>query len=633
MEENLNLFQVFNQKVFRIPDYQRGYAWGDEELTAFWDDLDEIPCIDGELKKHYTGTLFLEEKPTPPEERWLASRYFDIVDGQQRLTTIIILIFELLKELKEQGEGYFGRAKESLLDIFIVQKKYGENNGVYKFRYYDTNQNHDFLLKNIFENNKVIIKSDSQNHYTENLKYAKEYFQKKITGLDSAQRDLLFRKTTSSLIFDIREIKKDFDVQAVFETMNNRGKPLTVMEKLKNRLIYLNDRHINSESDKKKLKENINKAWGIIYSELAKNPKAPLDEDEFLSAHLSLYEKPKEGYIFYKTTVEKKLFQMFCNKPEKYGEEQISYMKIENYIVDLSDLARFWYEVHNSNNIIRKIILVYGGGIEIKILLSALLKQNNDNREDLEPIFSLLESLIFRNNVPGMYAVDIESAKKAREIYRNNNLPEFKSFLEDNIKKEINTQYVVESFKYLFTPVTGRHGFHRWHALKYFLFAYEEYLQQTKFTNEFKETNEKISLDQFDIIQIEHVLPKNWSNFWGTEMNEYLEGFGAIDDDNKNHAEKVLINSLGNLTILGPKNQGVQDHSWSEKKHCFSAGSYNEMEISHYYDQWTYKSIQKRGEDMLKFLCDKVMDNFSFDEQTTREILFNRDYIIKRVYG
>ena len=69
----------------------------------------------------------------------------------------------------------------------------------------------------------------------------------------------------------------------------------TTLEKLKNRLIYLNDKLEQPEEDKNLLRKNINDGWGKIYNALAQNPLQYLDEDEFLSAHLSLYRKPKES--------------------------------------------------------------------------------------------------------------------------------------------------------------------------------------------------------------------------------------------------------------------------------------------------------------------------------------------------
>ena len=91
-----SLQELFTKKIFRIPDYQRGYAWGTKQLSEFWDDLVNLP----EGRDHYFGMVTLREiedirdESLWPTEHWLvvdcgyAANY--VVDGQQRLTTAII---------------------------------------------------------------------------------------------------------------------------------------------------------------------------------------------------------------------------------------------------------------------------------------------------------------------------------------------------------------------------------------------------------------------------------------------------------------------------------------------------------------------------------------------------------------
>ncbi len=163
-------------------------------------------------------------------------------------------------------------------------------------------------MRNIFENESIVNRHNSLNLYSKNLTYAKEFFDARMQNMSGEEREILFIKLTTSLQFDIRTIEKDLDVQAVFETMNNRGKPLSTLEKLKNRLIYLTEKLIDEKEDKNNLRRKINDAWGKIYFCLAQNPNSILDEDIFLS-HIDLFiESPMKLYSL-KRSQKKKSFK------------------------------------------------------------------------------------------------------------------------------------------------------------------------------------------------------------------------------------------------------------------------------------------------------------------------------------
>ena len=93
-------------------------------------------------------------------------------------------------------------------------------------------------------------------------------------------------------MFNLHEIDDDYDVFVAFETMNNRGKRLTNLELLKNRLIYLTtlyDDDVFDEKDKSALRKKINDAWKEVYYQLGRNKSVPLSDDDFLRAHWIIY--------------------------------------------------------------------------------------------------------------------------------------------------------------------------------------------------------------------------------------------------------------------------------------------------------------------------------------------------------
>lgn len=107
---NQKIPDIFANNYFRIPDYQRGYAWkADKQLPDLWDDIEDIPTNpSGGYKPHYTGAISLQktsfDKLSKSEQKLLqsGSNIYDVVDGQQRLTTILILLFELYKKLNDK---------------------------------------------------------------------------------------------------------------------------------------------------------------------------------------------------------------------------------------------------------------------------------------------------------------------------------------------------------------------------------------------------------------------------------------------------------------------------------------------------------------------------------------------------
>jgi len=623
-----NFSELFNQRIFRIPDYQRGYAWVEKQLSELWDDLDEIKEHDGELKKHYTGTIYLEATQPLPNEKWLSGyTFYNVVDGQQRLTTISILLFELLKSTEI---GYCEETKSDLLQRFIAKETASKLYKVYKFSYSDIDKNHKFLLNTIFEDEKIVLEHNKLNLYTKNLTDAKIYFKKKINTLTQVEKNQLYKKITTSLQFDIRTIEKDLDVQAVFETMNNRGKPLSTLEKLKNRLIYLTEKLSATDEEKNELRKKINDAWGKIYTCLAQNPKLILDEDVFLSAHLSLYRRPKDS-TFSEKLAEEKVFQMFCNKSEKYDldengtkEESVTYSKIEDYVLKLSEFAPVWYKIHNTESQMIQKLLLLNRSKDIKIFLATLLlKSTNDDLTN--EVLINLEKILFRNRVPGIWIMDERNpANWARDLYNvEESIEDVLSHTNELINRPINNIDIINGFKSLFTYVNGNKGFHRWGNLKYFLFEYEVHLKTLA-----RETNDKVSLYDYDDTTIEHIIPQTYWTSWLNVVDNFTDPF---EEDLKPQARKVLINTLGNLTILkNGKNASLGNKSWTEKKERYSTGSYNEIAISKQTD-WTTKNISERGIEMLNFMEQKV-NGLSFTKEEKEKTLFYDEYIIQQFH-
>lgn len=97
--ELLNLDGVIEKGVFEIPSYQRGYAWQKDQLKDFWNDLEHVSKLGN--KFHYMHSLTLREL-----ENELEDSAFEIIDGQQRLATSLILLSLLAKTTQNKDPKY-----------------------------------------------------------------------------------------------------------------------------------------------------------------------------------------------------------------------------------------------------------------------------------------------------------------------------------------------------------------------------------------------------------------------------------------------------------------------------------------------------------------------------------------------
>ena len=404
MNELESLKNIFKDRIFKIPDYQRGYAWTTRQLKDFWEDLVNLPSE----RFHYTGLLSLKKVDKNVwsnwnDERWLIEdrgfKPFHIVDGQQRLTTFVIFIQAISEQLKSIPENKDKKDEEIYLGSFslktikeeylVIERPPQFIIKTYKFGYEVDNPSFKFLRHKIFlEPNSGTIQ---ETFYTLNLENAKRFFKENLQNYYDkyglTEIEALFKKVTQNLMFNVYEIGDDFDVFVAFETMNNRGKKLSNLELLKNRLIYLTTLYDDKElknDERNSLREKINDAWKEVYYQLGRNKQNPLNDDDFLVAHWIMYfqytrekgddyirflleQKFTPQNIYAKTEVKLSSLQEFeetredeetdQEEVEVNGDEEVIVLRsklspkeIEDYVNSLKAAAVHWYNTHNPVN-------------------------------------------------------------------------------------------------------------------------------------------------------------------------------------------------------------------------------------------------------------------------------------------
>ena len=266
MNNTLSLQELFNDRVFRVPSYQRGYAWEEQQVEEF---LEDLALLD-ETRQHYTGTVVLHQPPDPRNRRDEVGRTYmetDIVDGQQRLTTIVILLNEMSRTLAE-----YDGSKTLAQGIRTMYVMATDIDGQALHKLTLNNDTNHFFRHNILPDKPEI--GGPPVISAQRLQDAKEQIARYLNNADgdvaNKERWLkeLHRKLTNQLHFNLYEVERAGDVGVIFEVMNDRGKQLTDLEKVKNYLLYCASSLGVSQVNRDELADSINNAWGMILKQL-----------------------------------------------------------------------------------------------------------------------------------------------------------------------------------------------------------------------------------------------------------------------------------------------------------------------------------------------------------------------------
>lgn len=659
---------LFQNRLFRIPDYQRGYAWQQPQLMDFWDDLLNLQ----EGRYHYTGLLslkILERRETEAwgSDTWMLDKGFKpchIVDGQQRLTTIAILLNEIIRFVRSL-EGNAGKTDDevvigfdTLKDVtakYLCQRRPPNNQiTTYLFGYEVDDPSDDYLRFCIFhEKYPGTVK---ETYYTKNLKYAQSFFHENLSALykEEGEEGLnsLYQKLTLKVLFQIHEIEDDYNVFVAFETMNNRGKRLTNLELLKNRLIYLTTLFPEGKADgleKSNLRKQINDAWKEVYYQLGRNEGALLSDDEFLRAHWIVYfmysRKKGNDYINFllgkfsaKNIYEKKTVALdgmgqeepgrleydMDEEPDGDGEEpkDAPVLKLEpgevlNYVSSLKEMAKYWYAtffpmqcgILTSEEAVWVDRLNRIGIGYFRPLVTAVISRRDVQPKERVEAFQAMERFIFICFRVGYFNASFCSSeyyRAARKVYwKEMGLRE----LVDGIKKNTddNVEYAVPNFvTKIEKHFRNMHGFYYWNSIKYFLYEYESHLAKENNIN--KVSWEAFTRREKDKVTVEHILPQApVKYYWRNQFRQFSEQETAL-----------LSCALGNLLPLSQSiNSALQNDSFEEKKASkpagrrgYQNGSHSEIEVAKE-KNWTAKKIYLRSKKLLRFMETRWQFRFS----------------------
>jgi uncharacterized protein with ParB-like and HNH nuclease domain len=619
-----SLSKIFSESLFRIPDYQRGYSWQEKHLRDFWTDIEQL---DHE-KSHYTGVLTLE--PVSPakfarwdDDRWIieAKKYVPlyVVDGQQRLTTAIVLLQTILEKTAESDLNYTTPAE--IKKKFIFESR---DNGVsrsYIFGYEKDNPSYDFLKEEIFGEQSENHNTSEQTIYTRNLQFAKEFFSERIKSLSTRELEVVYTKLTQNLLFNIFFIEPALDVFVTFETMNNRGKPLSHLELLKNRLIYLSTKFDVDENEKAHLRTTINESWKTVYHYLGKRQFRVLDDDRFLLTHFLTYfgsELPRDETDdddvaadfsirrfmhddHYKDYLLEVIFSP--KRLHKGAEDPLTVHQLHEYALDIKKAVELYYRASNP------VDSDFDGPVKVRLeqinrldnywgfLLSVCAVRLVDDKEVQLSLLTAVERFLFLQKFRPNKFHELRLEQFALKLRSGDLQPQ-----EITRKIQSACDEFVASTEFIdaLQRIGKEQGYYGWNPLRYFLFEYEQHLRARSKTHRVALNWDDFSREDFDSDHksVEHIYPQTGSApYW-------RERFGKFSVKERN----ILKNSVGNLLpVSKPKNSALSNKPFPQKKGSsteqvgYAYGCLSEVEVAQEQD-WTPLSIAKRGVRLLSFM-------------------------------
>lgn len=229
--QQLTIEKFFIGKVLNVPEYQRSYAWDKQNVRDLIEDINESLETNS---SHYIGTVVLAK--TKKQD------HYNIVDGQQRLTTIIMLINVLILRLKDkEDEDYYKR-------LYIFDK----NNESFKLT--PLIRDESYFISLLGEEKNLIPKSRSQRYLSEVYEEVKNVVDDIIVNKKG------FLRAVENL--QILEFIEDDEGDAIriFQTVNDRGKDLAKMDKIKSLLFYFSNKYLEKKYD-----YLINETFGEIF--------------------------------------------------------------------------------------------------------------------------------------------------------------------------------------------------------------------------------------------------------------------------------------------------------------------------------------------------------------------------------
>lgn len=563
--------------IFKVPRYQRSYVWTKDE----WENLNEDIILameknkrlqnsadSSKKSKHFIGSFIFETK----DKEW------EIIDGQQRLSTITLILVTIAKIMRDLGKDDYSNAFQKY--IFFTDSRDQRTNKIDNqskifsliiAKYYKSDE----LITNIhefIESEGVICKKEERN-FIDCVFFYQNEIQSKILNFENNLNKIEYLEKLRDTVLDLESIqivaKNKNDGYVIFQVLNSRGKPLATHELLKN-YIFTYERDVDG-SDTASIK------WSSIIdnTELENTPNASLDKyiTNFITHRFGKTEKKKEFDVILKNVKKHEVGMLLS---ELYDKSKI-YKKIckqEGYTEKINYVLNFLNRIKNT---------------QFRPVLLSLFDANAKGKLNID---ELEKSLISIKNFLSVYTVVFKAKtnKLERIIYKYSQELNL-SFSKNKLK---------DFFNELYTQIQSRTEFtERFTKLA---FSKDKNWYSGINTNFKKEIQHILTEYEIYVTTDDFVVPKPFT----------LE---HIKDDSTLGSACYI----GNIIPLSSKlNKKCIGKSITEKIDIYKTANYSitkkiaerlENNIIQYGNPWTDNNISKRSEIMANEFYDVIWTN------------------------
>lgn len=553
-----------------IPVYQRRYDWKIENCKQLYNDL--LRLTDDKEGNHFFGSIVSDVVGAG------STTEYHIIDGQQRLTTVTLLLLAIAK-LVEKGEVESQEValNDQIMERFIIAKWAKEDD---RIKLIPVKRDRQALHSLIFGEEDEYVENSN---LTINFKYFYERLRK-----DSNLIDEIYSAIQRLQVISIT-LEKGDDAQLIFESLNSTGLALSEGDKIRNFIL------MNLPLDEQN--KYFEKYW--IKIEDLTNKRI----DNFVRNYLSIktFSTPTMAKVYFE-------FKEYVNKHndslEKLLEDMLRYSKFYKKLLDGEsgfnnrDLDSAMFNFMKMDRTVTEPFFME---------IFSLQDEGKLNLDDLIGIYEIIESYLFRRNICGV------GTNALNKIFLNLN--------KDIIRYDGSTDKYVEKLKYNLINKRDSGRFPKDEEFYENLNNKEIYLMRGGFKNylfnkieNYKTVETKDIYNHLDdgTYSIEHIMPQKLNDDWFEELG-----------DNAEEIHEKWIHKLGNLTITG-YNSDMGNSSFTKKrdgKHGFKKSGIRMNQDLALLDSWGEEEIEKRQRDLLELSVYEIWKYPTTDFELQREDL------------